>query len=72
MTGAPTAPAASPSTVPSRAASRAVVPAWRTRRAPGDLVARLERLAALHQQGALDDDEYERAKHAVLGDGGAR
>jgi len=36
----------------------------------GDLVARLERLAALHVQGSLDDEEYARAKDAILGDGG--
>lgn len=32
----------------------------------GDVVARLERLAALHDRGALDDAEYETAKDAVL------
>jgi len=38
-----------------------------------DLVERLARLADLHDRGALDDDEYERAKDAVLGErGGAR
>ena len=31
-----------------------------------DVVARLERLAALRDRGALDPDEYERAKKAVL------
>jgi hypothetical protein len=32
----------------------------------GDVVAQLERLAALRDRGALDPDEYERAKKAVL------
>ena len=32
----------------------------------GDVVAQLERLAALRDRGALDADEYERAKKAVL------
>jgi len=32
----------------------------------GDVVERLERLAALHDRGALDDEEYETAKDAVL------
>ena len=32
----------------------------------GDVVARLERLAALRDRGAIDADEYERAKKAVL------
>ena len=35
----------------------------------GDVVARLERLARLRQSGALDEEEYERAKRSVLGDG---
>jgi hypothetical protein len=34
----------------------------------GDVVERLERLAALHEQGALDDHEYEIAKDEVLHD----
>ena len=33
-----------------------------------DVVARLERLAELHDRGALDDQEYEIAKNAVLHD----
>jgi hypothetical protein len=37
----------------------------------GDVVERLERLAALHDRGALDDDEYETAKDAVLHEEGA-
>lgn len=47
---------------PPRAASTAApaVPA------SGDVVARLERLAALRERGALDEDEYEQAKKAVL------
>lgn len=32
-----------------------------------DLVDELERLAALHEQGAIDDEEYEAAKRALLG-----
>ena len=32
----------------------------------GDVVERLERLAALHDRGAIDDEEYETAKDAVL------
>jgi hypothetical protein len=32
-----------------------------------DVVGDLERLAALHRQGALDADEFERAKEALLG-----
>jgi hypothetical protein len=36
----------------------------------GDLVARLERLAELRASGALDEDEYERAKARVLEDEG--
>lgn len=39
---------------------------------PGDLVSRLERLADLHDRGAIDDAEYEAAKDAVLGDDGDR
>ena len=31
-----------------------------------DVVARLERLAALHDRGALDDEEYQLAKEAIL------
>ena len=34
----------------------------------GDVVARLERLAALRDRGAIDAAEYERAKKAVLGE----
>lgn len=32
----------------------------------GDLVTRLERLAALHSRGSLSPDEYERAKRSIL------
>lgn len=39
----------------------------------GDLVARLERLDALHRRGSLTDQEYEAAKRSVIGsDGGPR
>lgn len=41
------------------------------RGASGDLVERLTRLAELHDRGAIDDDEYERAKEAVLGRDGS-
>lgn len=34
--------------------------------ADGDLVEQLERLASLRDRGALDAEEYERAKKAVL------
>ena len=34
----------------------------------GDMVARLERLAELHDRGALDEKEYEIAKNAILHD----
>jgi Short C-terminal domain len=37
----------------------------------GDLVSKLERLAALHRAGALDDQEYEAAKREILASGGA-
>ncbi len=33
-----------------------------------DVVERLATLADLRERGMLDDDEYERAKHAVLGE----
>lgn len=36
-----------------------------------DLVSQLERLAALHRSGALDDQQYEAAKREVLASGGA-
>jgi hypothetical protein len=35
-----------------------------------DLVSRLERLAALHRAGSLTYDEYQRAKAAVISEGG--
>jgi hypothetical protein len=35
---------------------------------PGDVVARLATLADLRERGMLDDDEYEKAKDAVLGE----
>jgi Short C-terminal domain len=50
-------PAARPASAP---------PKSRAPAADGDVVARLERLAALRDRGALDADEYERAKKAVL------
>jgi Short C-terminal domain len=34
---------------------------------PGDIARELERLADLHSRGALDDDEFERAKDILLG-----
>ncbi|MCU0506310.1 MAG: SHOCT domain-containing protein [Chloroflexi bacterium] len=37
-----------------------------------DLASSLERLAALHASGALTDDEFARAKEAVLGAGEGR
>jgi len=37
----------------------------------GNVVEQLETLADLRERGMLDEDEYEKAKHAVLGDGGA-
>jgi hypothetical protein len=36
--------------------------------ARGDVVERLQTLADLRDRGMLDDDEYERAKRAVLDD----
>jgi hypothetical protein len=36
--------------------------------AAGDVVERLATLADLRERGMLDDDEYERAKRAVLGE----
>jgi hypothetical protein len=33
----------------------------------GDVVERLATLADLRERGMLDDDEYEKAKNAVLG-----
>ncbi len=35
-----------------------------------DVVARLERLADLHERGHLTDDEFERSKHRLLDDAG--
>jgi hypothetical protein len=35
----------------------------------GDIVGELERLTDLHRRGALDDDEFERAKDILLGAG---
>jgi len=40
---------------------------WQTGAAQGDAVAELERLAALHQSGALDDDEFRAAKARIIG-----
>jgi len=53
------------------------VSSWSATRASGaaastpsaDAVSALERLAALHQSGDLDDDEYEAAKQRILGRG---
>jgi hypothetical protein len=35
--------------------------------AQDDMVSKLERLATLHEQGALNDDEFEAAKRAMIG-----
>jgi len=45
-------------------------PAKPAGKAAGDVVERLATLADLRERGMLDDDEYERAKHAVLGEEG--
>ena len=37
--------------------------------APADVTARLERLAQLHRDGLLDDDEYREAKAKVIAEG---
>ena len=50
------------------APASAPVTAVETDRPSADMVARLERLAELHDRGALDDQEYEIAKNAVLHD----
>lgn len=39
--------------------------------AQSDAISELERLAALHQSGALDDDEFRAAKARIIGIGGA-
>jgi hypothetical protein len=76
--GAPGPPAATPASPAARSARPGASPAPSARSAPSttpavseapeaDLVDRLARLADLHERGALDDDEYERAKDAVLG-----
>ena len=44
----------------------ALLPRPGAAKGPDDMVGRLERLARLHADGALDAAEYERAKHAVL------
>ena len=53
---APTAPTAPTPTIEASGSSE-------------DVVTRLERLAALHDRGALDDEEYQVAKQAILTDG---
>jgi len=59
---------ASPLFVPPPAPASAPVTAVETDLPSADMVARLERLAELHDRGALDDQEYEIAKNAVLHD----
>ena len=50
----------------------AVVPEDEPSTPKGDVVEQLKTLADLRERGMLDEDEYEKAKHAVLGeDGGA-
>jgi hypothetical protein len=78
-TSVPTAPA-TPSTVHSStpyarpaptATATTDAPATGTRRAGGDVVERLKTLADLRERGMLDDEEYERAKGAVLDEEGS-
>lgn len=69
-TTAPVAPFSTPVSAPAEPSPEPSAPADAPAAASGDLVERLARLADLHDRGALDDDEYERAKEAVLrGDG---
>ena len=49
----------------------AVVPEDEPSTPKGDVVEQLETLADLRERGMLDEDEYEKAKHAVLGEDGA-
>lgn len=59
----PTAtPAPTPPSAPAAAAKAS------TAAPKGDVVERLKTLADLRERGMLDDDEYEKAKHAVLGE----
>ncbi len=66
----PPAPAAPPAPAPLgaelRLPSRKSPAVSRARNGDDDVVGRLERLAALRDRGAIDADEYERAKKAVL------
>jgi hypothetical protein len=60
---------AAPSFVPEPAPSPIPGPATPpSREGSGDVVERLATLADLRERGMLDDDEYERAKNAVLGE----
>jgi hypothetical protein len=59
------APSPSPSPAPAPAPASAPAPEPAARR-DGDIVERLATLADLRGRGMLDDDEYERAKAAVL------
>jgi negative regulator of sigma E activity len=52
---------------PPQAAEPAPVPAPAPASAPPDTTAELERLAQLHQSGALTDDEFSAAKSKLLG-----
>jgi hypothetical protein len=68
VTPTPT-PTAASAPAPTRASASAPTPG-----APGepdDVVARLERLADLHERGALDDAQFELAKNAILQEGHA-
>ena len=54
---------------PLRAATGEDAPEARGATPPkGDVVERLATLADLRERGMLDDDEYEKAKNAVLGE----
>jgi hypothetical protein len=64
---------APPTSAAARATARAAAAGTAVRRATtpppfrdDDLVGRLERLAALHRSGALDDAQYESAKRSIL------
>ena len=48
----------------------AVVPEDEPSTPNGDVVEQLKTLADLRERGMLDEDEYEKAKHAVLGEDG--
>jgi hypothetical protein len=60
----PEAAAPSPAPPPTTPAT----PATPAGKDGGDVVERLSTLADLRERGMLDDDEYERAKNAVLGE----